>query len=147
MSIFKEYKKLNSFNEFVSKNIENDKNLILKKIKTALSNSINYDSLSIKQKEILAIVKKDLFEDNLGNEIKFKLSKHVIEEIKRLEEKKIPLYLVHRYRYEVYPEKLILDDYPPYLQIEPSSICNYRCVFVLKQIKLLQTKKRDLWEQ
>lgn len=141
MSIFKEYKKLNSFNEFVSKNIENDKNLILKKIKTALSNSINYDSLSIKQKEILAIVKKDLFEDNLGSEIKFKLSKHVIEEIKRLEEKKIPLYLVHRYRYEVYPEKLILDDYPPYLQIEPSSICNYRCVFCFETDKTFTDKK------
>ena len=38
-------------------------------------------------------------------------------------------YLIHRYRYEIYPEKKIVDDYPPYLQIEPSSICNYRCVF------------------
>ena len=69
------------------------------------------------------------------------MSKHVIEEIKRLEDKKIPLYLVHRYRYEIYPELLILDDFPPYLQIEPSSICNYRCVFCFETDKTFTNKK------
>ena len=46
-----------------------------------------------------------------------------------IEDKDIPRYLFHRYRYEIYPQLHKLDDYPPYLQIEPSSICNYRCVF------------------
>ena len=42
---------------------------------------------------------------------------------------KVPQYLYHRYRYEIFSQKKILDNYPPYLQIEPTSICNYRCVF------------------
>ena len=29
----------------------------------------------------------------------------------------------------IYPQIKKFDDYPPYLQIEPTSICNYRCVF------------------
>ena len=35
----------------------------------------------------------------------------------------------------------ILDEYPPYLQIEPSSICNYRCVFCFETDKSFTTKK------
>ena len=46
-----------------------------------------------------------------------------------IEDEKIPLYLFHRYRYEIFPAKRTLDEYPPYVQIEPSSICNYRCKF------------------
>ena len=130
MSTTKEYKKLNSFKEFISKQFNVDQNEISKRILRILSNQSNFSNLSIKQKEILDNVKKDLFDKEENKKIKFSLSKHVIEEIKRLEDKKIPLYLVHRYRYEIYPELLILDDFPPYLQIEPSSICNYRCVFV-----------------
>ena len=46
-----------------------------------------------------------------------------------LEEKDTLDYLIHRYRYEIFPQLNKLHDFPPYLQIEPSSICNYRCVF------------------
>ena len=59
-------------------------------------------------------------------QINFKLT-NVIDEIKTIEDKDLIKYLIHRYRYEIFPKK-ILDDYPPYLQIEPS-VCNYRCVF------------------
>ena len=64
-----------------------------------------------------------------NGKLKFKLTSNVIKEIQTIDEKKIPLYLVHRYRYELYPQRKKFDDYPPYLQIEPTSICNYRCVF------------------
>jgi radical SAM protein with 4Fe4S-binding SPASM domain len=37
--------------------------------------------------------------------------------------------MYYRYRYEVYPQRRLLDDFPPCLQIEPSAHCNYRCVF------------------
>ena len=46
-----------------------------------------------------------------------------------LSDEELPRYLFHRYRYEIFPTANRLDNYPPYLQIEPSSICNYRCVF------------------
>ena len=54
----------------------------------------------------------------------------LLKEIQTLEVKNILLIiLIHRYRYEIYPQLKVKDDYPPYLQIEPTSICNYRCVF------------------
>ena len=59
----------------------------------------------------------------------FFLRPHVIEEIARLSDEDLPRYLVHRYRYDVFPTTKELDAYPPCVQIEPTSICNFRCVF------------------
>ena len=87
MSTTKEYKKLNSFKEFISKQFNVDQNEISKRILRILSNQSNFSNLSIKQKEILDNVKKDLFDKEENKKIKFSLSKHVIEEIKRLEDK------------------------------------------------------------
>lgn len=141
MSNLKEYKKLNSFNEFFSKSIDQDEKLIIKKIEDSIGMEKNLESLSLRQKEVLKEVKNDLFNADIDKKVKFKLSKHVIEELKRLEIQKIPLYLVHRYRYEIFPEILKLDEYPPYLQIEPSSICNYRCIFCFETDKTFTDKK------
>lgn len=61
---------------------------------------------------------------------RFSLSPNVIDEILSLDdESSLPRYLAHRYRYEIFPQQRVVDGFPPYLQIEPSSICNYRCVF------------------
>jgi len=59
----------------------------------------------------------------------FTLQSYVIEEINRLPDETLPRYLFYRYRYETYPQRKILDDFPPCLQVEPTSVCNYRCVF------------------
>jgi hypothetical protein len=67
--------------------------------------------------------------DPQDNQPRFFLSPSVVEEIATYTDSDLPRYLVHRYRYEIYPKKKILDEYPPYLQIEPSSVCNFRCVF------------------
>ena len=81
-------------------------------------------------RQILDQVYKDVFDpDQQASEYKFTLTPNVVEEIASYPDAVLPHYLVHRYRYEIFPQKKILDDYPPYLQIEPSSICNFRCVF------------------
>jgi hypothetical protein len=67
--------------------------------------------------------------DPQNNEPQFSLSPSVVEEIATYSDSDLPRYLLHRYRYEIYPQNKILDAYPPYLQIEPSSVCNFRCVF------------------
>ena len=73
---------------------------------------------------------KDLFEtDSVTSAIRFTLNPSVIEEISTYSDLELPRYLVHRYRYEIFPQLKTLDGYPPYLQIEPTSICNFRCVF------------------
>ena len=59
----------------------------------------------------------------------FALQSYVIEEINRLSDDALPRYLFYRYRYETFSQRRILDDFPPCLQVEPTSICNYRCVF------------------
>ena len=59
----------------------------------------------------------------------FVLRDHVVEEIRRLADDDLPRYLFYRYRYDMFPQQQSLDTFPPCLQIEPSSICNYRCVF------------------
>jgi radical SAM protein with 4Fe4S-binding SPASM domain len=53
----------------------------------------------------------------------------VVEDIKQLSDTQLSRYLFYRYRYDVFPQTKQLDDFPPCLQIEPTSICNYRCVF------------------
>ncbi len=59
----------------------------------------------------------------------FHIGMYESEEMGNLEDSQIIRYIIHRYRYVVYPIMKILDDYPPCLQIEPASICNYRCTF------------------
>ena len=135
-----EYKKLNSFDELSVKD-ETEIKVFLSILKNKLQLDTNYNNLNTDQKKILKKVKNDLFNQESKEKFKFSLSRHVIEEIKTLEDNKIPLYLVHRYRYEIYPQLNILDDYPPYLQIEPSSICNFRCIFCFETDKSFTDKK------
>ncbi len=80
---------------------------------------------------ILARACDDLLEDGSAEAApeKFFLRPHVVEEMGGLAKESWPRYLFHRYRYDVFPVKKELDDFPPCLQIEPTSVCNYRCVF------------------
>ena len=78
---------------------------------------------------------QDILADEEKNAPCLRLTPSVIEEINTLADDELPRYIVHRYRYEIYPQLAELDDYPPYLQIEPSSICNYRCVFCFESDK------------
>jgi len=59
----------------------------------------------------------------------FQLNSYNIDEMARVGDAGLPNYLFYRYRYETFPQRLRLDDFPPCLQIEPASICNYRCLF------------------
>jgi radical SAM protein with 4Fe4S-binding SPASM domain len=72
--------------------------------------------------EALGLVKPDPFAP-------FTIHSNVQEEISRLADEELPRYLFYRFRYEMFPQRRRLDDYPPCLQIEPTSVCNYRCVF------------------
>ena len=124
----KTYKKFNSFFDLKIKD-KTDKNFFLNKLKKVIDEQIIKIDLSKHEKKIFSHILEDLYKDNTNNDIKFSLSPNVIKEIQTLEEKHIINYLIHRYRYEIYPQLKVKDDYPPYLQIEPTSICNYRCVF------------------
>ena len=59
----------------------------------------------------------------------FKITRFIAEEMEMIDGAKIANYIFHRYRYDVFPKRGILDDYPPCVQIEPAAHCNYKCVF------------------
>ena len=124
----KVYKKFNSFLELkVKKRV--DQKFFLGQLKRILDTEINRNSFSKKEKKIFNQILIDLFNPPKKSYTKFSLTPNVIKEIQTLKVEQIINYLIHRYRYEIYPQMQIKDDYPPYLQIEPTSICNYRCVF------------------
>ena len=124
------YKKHNSFVSLRGK-YEDDYNNFLKRLKPLLTDD-KLKKLNLTNKKIIKKIQADIFVDNLNNNLndisKFTIKQNVIDEVKTINDNDLLRYLIHRYRYEIYPEKKITDDYPPYLQIEPS-ICNYRCVF------------------
>ena len=76
-----------------------------------------------------------------SSKIKFSLKSNVVAEIETVADSDLPRYLVHRYRYEIFPQTKTIDNFPPYLQIEPTSICNYRCVFCFETDETFTNKK------
>jgi organic radical activating enzyme len=79
------------------------------------------------------ILERVIYDLEKGTDFKckssFKLLNHVKEEIIRINPEKLSDYIYYRYRYDVFPNSKEVDTYPPLLQIEPTSMCNYRCVF------------------
>ena len=137
----KKYIKFNSFVNFK----QSKKNINKKNTEERIVNIYKKDSFLYKlteyKKKIIKEAISDLSYDT--NEIlpKFQLTKNVIAEIDNLKDEDVLNYIFHRYRYEIFPQKKIQDDYPPYLQIEPSSICNFRCVFCFETDTNFTNKK------
>ena len=68
------------------------------------------------------------------------LKKHENIEIKKISKKNLARYFIYRYKFNIYPKLQIIDDYPPCIQIEPTSICNYRCVMCYQADKTFSNK-------
>lgn len=117
------YKKANSFVAIsgISENITQFKRI--RNLQAELKDTTS------KQANVVAKACKDLLSEDAGKLPKFELKPFVLEEIQRLNDDELFRYLFYRYRYDVYPATQQLDKFPPCVQIEPTSICNYRCVF------------------
>ena len=115
------YTKHNSFFGLRLKEKNNNKKFI-SNLKLILDNEKNYKNLNLNFLKIFKQIKSDLFKKNIKKNFKFKLTPNVIQEINSLDANQIPRYLIHRYRYEIYPQIKIHDNFPPLLQIEPTSI-------------------------
>ena len=148
MDQIKTYKKKDSFVK-----LENKKNFAInslnKTIITALNNENIINSLNNDEKDIIKSLKKDFLNNSQKNDPKiFTLKENTIAEINTFSESKdIIKYLINRYKYEIFPVIKKISDYPPLVQIEPSSICNFRCVFCFETDKTFTDKKVDIWEQ
>jgi radical SAM protein with 4Fe4S-binding SPASM domain len=116
----KTYKKEYSFNHFVSylnQSIDEQRERVVALLQA--------DQSSLD--DILQKVLEDL--SSSGDVEKFSINQYSADELSRIQDEDVPRYISHRYRYDMYPKKHLLDSYPPYVQIEPASVCNFRCVF------------------
>ena len=117
------YQKSDSFLELSGAKIDPKQLLRLKKLQA------NIGSLPNKIQSIVKQACNDVLSNKKILPGSFRLRPHVTEEIQRLSDLELSRYLFYRYRYDIYPATQQLDEFPPCVQIEPSSICNYRCVF------------------
>lgn len=116
------YIKHHSFKDFYS-SLNTDSNVQRKRVLDRLKNS------SVKgHQDLIQAMMHDLTLP-LEATPEFQITQYIADELSKIDDEDIVRYIIHRYRYDVYPKRKQLDDYPPYLQIEPTSICNYRCVF------------------
>ena len=75
-----------------------------------------YTSFNDQERKVLFLVKEDL-RLKKSEKNTFKITPFVADEMGLIDDKDIPRYLFHRYRYEIFPQIRKLDDYPPYLQM------------------------------
>ena len=68
------------------------------------------------------------------------LSGHELVEFESIHDWELFRYLVYRYKYNLYPVLKIHDDYPPCVQIEPVSVCNFKCVFCYQADRTFSSK-------
>ncbi len=135
------YKKQNSFVEVRHRRVLKDVLPRLRETRTRL------DSTSLDpywQSVVRAAIEEALGEvpPPEGGYPPFTLHSQNVEEISLLADEDLPRYLFYRYRYDTFARRLKLDDFPPCLQIEPTSICNYRCTFCY-QVNEEFTKKSN----
>lgn len=137
------YKKKDSFVYF--KNIKKSDFInTKKKILDILENKKKISAFNNDDKLILNKIIEDLKKTDVKKkpEEVFSLKENTLAEINSFDDDyKIISYLVHRYRYEIFPVTKEKHYYPPLIQIEPSSICNFRCVFCFETDKSFTNKK------
>lgn len=131
------YVKHQSFEMFVSR-LQTDVNVLKQRVVRILAAHAG-KGLSPAQQEIVKNILIDLNKESAA-EAGFRLTVPIVDELSRIDDRYVIRYLINRYRYDVYPQRQQIDDYPPYLQIEPSSICNYRCVFCYQTVKSFTDK-------
>ena len=126
---------------------ENDEKLnreIINNINT-LEKNFEKNHLYQKEKEIIKIIINSYKKIQVGEELNSKdmvLTKHELLEFKKLKEKDYARYLIYRYKYNMYPKLKIVDQYPPCVQIEPTSICNFRCVMCYQADRTFSSKSQ-----
>lgn len=129
VSIAKKYKKQNSFSGIRHKS--SFQSILPRLLK--LRDNLATQNLSDYQKGIVNSAVEELLDKKMPEGSHslplFELYSYNVDEISKLTDEELPRYLFYRYRYDTFPQRQKLDNFPPCLQIEPTSVCNYRCLF------------------
>jgi organic radical activating enzyme len=129
----KVYKKHHSFQDFKSQKsgaIEYQKSRAIRVLNEWKSGVLSTKHSVTKKSNFDSVIQRVFDDLSLESDsVNFKITPFIAEEMYTYNDEELIRFFYHRYRYDVFPGLQELDEYPPYLQIEPSSICNYRCVF------------------
>jgi len=106
-------------------------------------NDLPIRNISNKENDIIKIIKKSYDKTSKGINLKkdeMILKQHENLEIDRLHESYHIRYLIYRYKFNIFPKIKKIDKYPPVIQIEPTSICNFRCIMCYQADKSFSNK-------
>ena len=117
---------------------------LLNKLNILKRKIINYNLNSNEKKIINKILKSY---EKISSNLKLKEDDMILEnqellEFKKISEKNYARYLIYRYKYNIYPKIKVIDEFPPCVQIEPTSICNFRCVMCYQADKTFSSKSK-----
>jgi sulfatase maturation enzyme AslB (radical SAM superfamily) len=110
---------------------------------TRLSSTPFYNDLSENHKILVSKITNGYQNTLEGKELEedqYILSEHELVEFENIHDWEVFRYLVYRYKYNMYPKLKIVDEYPPCVQIEPVSMCNFKCVFCYQSDKSFSNK-------
>ena len=131
-------KSVTGFKDYSNSNISNNNLEVFNYISSQIKNiEIPKNNLEFISK-ILQSYEKDLKGINL-NQDDYLLKEQELLELKTKKGSELIRYLVYRYKYNNFPELKTIEDYPPNLQIEISSVCNLRCVMCYQKDKTFST--------
>jgi MoaA/NifB/PqqE/SkfB family radical SAM enzyme len=111
-------------------------------LKVIINAKLNCKEDNLVLAKIIANLEIFLKDNNLITDNEFIPSDLELFEIDKMDEKNYADYLIYRYKYLIYPKKKIVSDYPPCLQIEPTSKCNFRCIMCYQSDKSFSEKKQ-----
>ena len=109
-----------------------------------IANNFSKFNLGLKDQEIINKIRDSYLKVRNGDELlkdEMILKNQEILEMKLLDKSKLARYFLYRYKFNVYPLMRIVDDYPPCVQIEPTSMCNFRCVMCYQADKTFSGKQ------
>ena len=124
-------------------NIQISKNLnsnVLKKITSIKIDNSDFEKSDIKLLNIIIENHKILSEKKSISKESFIINDMEINELKKIVEKDYARYLIYRYKYRFFSKEKKVGEYPPCLQIEPTSMCNFRCVMCYQSDKSFSNK-------
>lgn len=126
--------------------LSHNENIFFKKSRNKIENiysNLDNISSSTEDKRIIKKIKTSydkFFKDEVLNSDDMILRQHENLEIDKMNESLHLRYFLYRYKFNIYPKLRKVDKYPPVVQIEPTSICNFRCIMCYQADKTFSNK-------
>jgi len=126
-----------------------DVNVIQSRVKRLINLQLNQKKYSSTDQEIIKWLSNAIsvinhsHSDyvNFHDTEKFYLNRQEMDWIVKSADSNVVDYLIYRYKFRVWPRKRILSEFPIHLLIEPTSICNIRCVMCFQVDKSFAQKE------